>query len=69
MIQHQNRCLLKKDKNALAYGVEGGDSSRALDARPPGTEYAVKHIFWRRATIVSEYSCTYILFFESVYML
>jgi len=28
MAQPQNWCLLKKDKNALAYGVEGGDSSR-----------------------------------------
>ena len=28
MALHQNMCLLKKDKDALAYGVEGGDSSR-----------------------------------------
>ena len=50
MVQHQNQCLLKKDKNVLAYGVEGGDSSRALDARPPVTEYAVKYVFWRRVS-------------------
>ena len=29
-----NRCLLKKDKNALAYGVEGGDSSGNSDVHP-----------------------------------
>ena len=26
-----------------------GGSSRAMDARPPGTEYAVKSVFWQRA--------------------
>ena len=47
-VQHPNRCLLKKDKNILAYGVEGVDSSRARGKRPPVTEYAVKYVFWRR---------------------
>ena len=26
-----------------------GGLSRARGKRPPGTEYAVKHVFWRRA--------------------
>ena len=30
-----------------------GGSSRALDARPPGTEYAVKNRFWRRSEIIN----------------
>ena len=52
LVQHQNRCFLKKEKNILAYGVEDGDSSRARGKRPPVTEYAVKYVFWRRAFIL-----------------
>ena len=47
--------LAKKEKNILAYGVEGGNSSRARGKRPPVTEYAVKYVFWQRAFFCNYY--------------